>query len=270
MTPQRRSDVTRLLDRHGLRPRKALGQHFLADPNITRKIVESAGIEPGDRVVEIGAGTGTLTVGLAEAGARVVAFEVDEHLRPVLEEVTGPWPQVTLRFEDATRVDLTAVLDGGPWRLVANLPYNVGTPILLEALRHVPAIDRFVIMVQREVADRLVAVPGDAAYGLPSVVVRLHGEPARLFTVPPQVFVPPPSVGSAVVRIDRVPAPPHAERAVALAAAAFGMRRKMLRGSLASLLADPVAVLAAGGVDPTLRAEELSAEDYLRLAEVAP
>ncbi|HSJ28254.1 MAG TPA: 16S rRNA (adenine(1518)-N(6)/adenine(1519)-N(6))-dimethyltransferase RsmA, partial [Acidimicrobiia bacterium] len=240
------------------------------DPNITRKIVAVAGIAPGDGVVEIGAGTGTLTLALAGAGADIVAYEIDARLEPVLREVlTGA--SVDLRMEDATEVDLAAALDPRrSWTMVANLPYNVGTTVLLDAIRHTPQIARFVVMVQSEVADRLVAAPGSKAFGLPSVVVALHGTARLEFKVPPQVFLPPPAVGSAVVSIVRKAAPVGATRAVELAAAGFGQRRKMLRSSLAGVLPDPGETLAAAAIDPTARAETLSATDWLRLAEVAP
>jgi 16S rRNA (adenine1518-N6/adenine1519-N6)-dimethyltransferase len=268
MTAQTRSEVLDLLTRHGRHPVKALGQHFLADPNIVRKIVEVAGVHPGDRVLEIGAGTGTLTRALAETGARVLAYEVDGGLRPVLDEVLAGL-EVDLRFEDAAEADLAGAVDGGSWLLVANLPYSVGTPILLDVLRFVPAVVRAVVMVQLEVARRLTATAGSRVYGMPTVVARLHAVPRLEFTVPPQVFVPPPRVGSAVVSLDRRPAHPEVGRALDLAAAAFAGRRKMLRRSLGGILSDPGAVLAAAGIDETARPEDLEPEDFLRLAEAS-
>ncbi|MEX1135214.1 MAG: 16S rRNA (adenine(1518)-N(6)/adenine(1519)-N(6))-dimethyltransferase RsmA [Acidimicrobiia bacterium] len=265
MTPQTRTEIADLLERHGLSPVHHLGQNFLADANITRKIVAVAGIRPGDRVLEVGAGTGTLTRALAAAGARVVAYEVDPGLAPVLEEVTDGL-DVELRIEDVMRVDLGAALDGGPWTMVANLPYNVGTPLVLDALRTIPVIIRFVVMVQREVAERFAAVPGSKNYGLPSVVAGIHA-PARIaFFVPAQVFYPAPSVESAVVVMDRVPTPDGAARAIELAAAGFNQRRKMLRRSLAGVMEDPTATIRAAGLDPTARAEDLTPADFLRLA----
>ncbi len=262
---QSRSEVKALLARHGLSPDKKLGQHFLADPNITRKIAGLAGVEPGDRVVEIGPGTGTLTVALEEIGAVVTAIEVDESLRPVLEEVTS----ATLVFGDASTMDLSAVLGAGGWILVSNLPYNVGTSIVLDALRHVPQIRRFVVMVQLEVAERLVALPGSKTFGLPSVVVGLHGHARIALRVPPQVFVPPPRVGSAVVVIERRPAHRLVEPAIEIAASAFNQRRKMLRKSLAGTFDDPLAIADRAGLDPTARPEDLDPTDFLRLAEAA-
>jgi 16S rRNA (adenine1518-N6/adenine1519-N6)-dimethyltransferase len=267
MSAQSRSEIAELLDRHGLAPIHRLGQHFLADPNITRKIVALAGIVPGDKVIEVGAGTGTLTRALARSGADVLAFEVDGGLEPLLREAISGL-DVDLVFEDVMTTDMDGRLGANSWKLVANLPYNVGTPFLLGALRELGQIELFVVMVQREVADRLCAEPGGRDYGLPSVIARIYSNPVLEFTVPPQVFYPAPRVGSAVVSLRRTPAPPNADRAVDMARAAFGQRRKMLRRSLSGLLADPVAALEAADIDPTRRAEELSTDDYLRLAAV--
>lgn len=269
MSAQTRTEISRLLAEHGLRPVHRLGQHFLADGNVTRKIVSVAGVGEGDRVVEVGAGTGTLTLALAETGAHVVAYEVDERLRPVLETVTSG-VDVDLRFGDVTEVDLPAALGPGPWVMVANLPYNVGTPVVMDALRSAFEITRFVVMMQREVAERLVAEPGTTQYGLPSVVAQIHARGEVAFRVPPHLFVPPPRVESAVVVLDRIAASAAAERAIELARAGFGQRRKMLRRSLADLLDDPVSSLERADIDPAARAEELTPEDYLRLALVAP
>jgi len=263
---QTRTEITELLRRHGIAPIQRLGQHFLADANITRKIVDVAGVGADSSVVEVGAGTGTLTRALASTGARVVAFEVDDGLRPVLAEVTDGL-DVDLRFQDVTDVDFASALEGNGWSMVANLPYNVGTPVLLEALQHAPNIDRFTVMVQREVAQRLAATVADDLYGLPSVIVSIHADARIAFTVPPQVFYPPPQVESAVVVLHRKHAPHLAPRAIELARAGFGQRRKMLRRSLSAVLADPVETLEAAGLLPTTRAEDLSPDDWLRLAD---
>ena len=265
---QTRSEIAELLEIHGLAPIHRLGQHFLADANIARKIVSLAGIESGTRVVEVGAGTGTLTRALADEGAHVVAYEIDHGLRPVLEEVTAGL-DVDLRFVDVTDIDLAIELDGSGWAMVANLPYNVGTPVVIDAMRGAPGIDRFVVMVQYEVARRFVASPGSADYGLPSVVAGIHTDATLAFKVPPQVFYPSPRVESAVVVMKRKDAPDAAGRAVALARAGFGQRRKMLRRSLSSVLDDPVMTIEAAGLDPTDRAENLTPEDFVRLAEVS-
>lgn len=268
MSAQARSEVRDLLELHGIRPVKSLGQHFLVDPNITRKIVALSGVGPGDAVVEVGPGTGTLTRSLAAVGADVVAYEIDRKLEALLTEVFAG-SAIDLRFADIADVDLTVDLDPGrTWTMVANLPYNVGTSVVLDTLRHVPQVTRFVVMVQTEVAERLVAGPGSKTYGLPSVVAGIHGRSRLEFRVPPQVFLPPPNVGSAVVSIERVPAHPSAARAIELAAAGFGQRRKMLRSSLAGVLAEPGATLEAAMIPPTARAEEVGVVDWIRLAEV--
>lgn len=269
MSGQGRGEIRRLLERHGRHPRKHLGQHFLADPNVVARIVALADVGPGDQVVEIGAGTGALTTALAASGATVVAYEIDEGLRPLLAEVIDEGV-VDLRFADAMDVDFESALGPGDWTMVANLPYGVGTPLVLEALRTAPRITRFVVMVQREVADRLAAEPGSKAYGFATVVAALHGSVRFGFAVGPKVFFPPPDVESAVVVIERRSPPPLVEEALRLAAAGFGQRRKMLRRSLAGALDDPVAVLTAAGIDPQRRPEQLAPEEFVRIAEVAP
>lgn len=257
------TETRNLLERHGVHPVKRLGQHFLIDPNIVDRIVRSVGGGPGDPVVEIGAGLGTLTRSLADAGYRVVAYEIDRTLGPLLAEVVGD--RAEIRLEDASRVDLATTLDGDGWAMAANLPYNVGTPILLDSLRHVPQISRFIVMLQAEVVDRLTATAGATEFGLPSVVVGLHAEVLDRFSVPSQVFHPRPRVDSAVVVLQRVPAPPNAEAAIELAGVAFGQRRKMLRSSLREHV-DPDQ-FAKAGLESTARPEELGAEAWLALAE---
>ena len=251
-----------MLERHGIRLRRHLGQHFLVEPNLVRRIVEIAGVGPDAQVVEIGAGAGTLTRALAGSGARVIAYEIDESLRPVLAETVGDGAE--LRFADAAAVDFDAALAPGEWVVVANLPYNVGTPIVLDMLRFVPRITRLVVMLQREAVDRIVAEPGSKAYGLPSVIVRLHGTVRVALRVPAHVFFPVPKVESSVAVIDRLPADPAAETAVRLAAAGFGQRRKMIRSSLRGIVTE--AVLATADIDPAARAETLAPADWLRLA----
>ncbi len=268
MTAQGRGEIRDLLARHDLRPRKRLGQHFLAEPGVVERTVRTAGVGPADHVVEIGAGTGTLTRALAETGAAVVAYEVDDRLAPLLSEALAGL-DVDLRFADATKTDLGTELGPGRWTLVGNLPYNVGTPLLLDLLRDAPRIERFVVMVQREVAARLVAEPGTAAYGLPSVSVALRAEAHIAFTVSPTVFIPQPDVESAVVVLDRIPVPRGAAEAEMLAASAFNQRRKMLRRSLAGILDDPETVLERAGIPPTARPEELAVDRWLALAETA-
>jgi 16S rRNA (adenine1518-N6/adenine1519-N6)-dimethyltransferase len=183
-------------------------------------------------------------------------------MRPVLAETVGDGAE--LRFTDAAAVDFDAALAPGEWVVVANLPYNVGTPIVLDMLRFVPRITRLVVMLQREAVDRIVAEPGSKVYGLPSVIVRLHGTVRVALRVPAHVFFPVPKVESSVAVIDRLPADPAAETAVRLAAAGFGQRRKMIRSSLRGIVTE--AALAAADIDPAARAETLAPADWLRLA----
>lgn len=267
MSAQTLTEMRRLLARHGLSPRTSLGQHFLADANVTRRVVKEAEVNRGDRVLEVGAGTGTLTRELVAAGAQVTAVEVDERLRPVLEETLEALP-VVLIFADAARLDYQDLLGTGPWKVVANLPYQVGTQLILDWLRLVPAISDLTVMVQLEVAQRLAAAPGTDAYGLPSVVAALFGAVRIAFRVPPHVFFPSPRVESAVVRIVRKEPPAAAVGALELAAAGFGQRRKMLRRALSAVVDNPEVLLDAAGIDPTERAENLSPDDFIRLAEV--
>jgi len=261
--PQGRAEVKALLSRHGLRPQRRLGQHFLVEPTIVDKIVAVADLEPDSAVVEVGAGTGTLTRALAAAAGTVVSYEIDTALRGVLEEVTAGL-DVALRFEDGLSIAWAKEFGDGAWTLVANLPYNVGTVLLLDAVRAAAGIRRFVVMVQREVADRLVAEAGSKQYGVPSVIVRLHTAPRLAFRVPATAFMPPPEVESAVVVLDRVRSEPLAQDAARLASIAFQQRRKMLRGSLAGHASEDA--FAAAGIASTSRPEELGADDFLRLA----
>ena len=256
-----------------MRPSRALGQNFVADPNTVRRIARLAGVGRGDRVVEVGAGLGSLTVALAETGAEVTAVELDRHLLPVLRSVVEPLG-VRVVEGDAMTLDWDEVLGGevsgggdDRWALVANLPYNVATPLVLDLLARVPAIDRMLVMVQREVGERLAAGPGSKAYGIPSVKVAYRADAEVVGRVPPTVFIPQPRVESALVRVRRLPGPPvdvDPERLFSLVEAGFGQRRKMLRRSLASLV-DPAAFERAD-VRPDARAEQLSLEDWARLA----
>jgi 16S rRNA (adenine1518-N6/adenine1519-N6)-dimethyltransferase len=262
---QARSDIRELLAAHDHRPQKSFGQNFLADPNIVDRIVRTAGVDESTNVIEIGAGTGALTTALAREAGRVVAYEVDHALEPLLRSAVDHHANVELRFADASRLRFDRALPTGDWTLVANLPYNVGTGIVLDILQHAPMVTRLVVMVQKEVADRLVSGPGGKVYGIPSVVVGLHGTAHIAFTVPPHVFEPAPNVDSAVVVIDREPADTHASRAIEIATTAFGQRRKMLRKSLAAELTS-VGVLELAGIDPTDRPEDLPPEAFVAIA----
>lgn len=269
MTLSRR-EASELLSRHGLAPSRALGQNFVVDPNTVRRIARLARVGPGDHVVEVGAGLGSLTLALAETGAVVRAIEVDRGLAPVVREVVSGHPNVTVVEADALRADWAALLTGaGKWALVANLPYNVATPLIVKLLDEVAAIDRMLVMVQREVGERLVAGPGTAAYGAVSVKVAYWGTARLLGEVPPTVFVPRPKVTSALVEITRSPSPAvpaSVEREVLfeLVRAGFAQRRKMLRRSLAGRVS--AAAFTAADVRPEARAEELSVIDWGRLA----
>jgi 16S rRNA (adenine1518-N6/adenine1519-N6)-dimethyltransferase len=264
---QARGEIRRLLGKHDHRPTKTYGQNFLADPNIVRRLIDAADLTPQSQVLEIGAGTGTMTAVIAERAGTVVAYEIDDSLEPILSETVGALVNVELRFGDASKLNLAAALGEGEWTLVANLPYNVGTGIVLDVLQHAPRIKRIVVMVQREVADRLLANAGSKTYGLPSVTTGLHAVGRIAFSVPRQVFEPIPRVDSAVVVLDRIDAPPLSPRAIEIAKAGFGQRRKMLRRSLAGVLADPERVLVAADIDPTTRPEQLEPRDFVRIAE---
>lgn len=267
------AQVRDLLDRHGLTPSRALGQNFVVDPNTVRRIARLAGVGPGDAVVEIGPGLGSLTTELAATGAEVVAVEIDRHLLPALHEVVDPLG-VRVVAGDALTTDWDDLLAGHDrWVLVANLPYNVATPLVLELLEHVPRIGRMLVMVQREAGERLAAAPGSKTYGIPSVKVAYRARARIVGTVPATVFHPRPKVESVLVEVLRLPRPPvdaDPERLFHLVTTAFGQRRKMLRRSLAGELPD--AAYEAANVDPTARPEQLDLAAWSRLADatVAP
>ncbi|MCY3539393.1 MAG: 16S rRNA (adenine(1518)-N(6)/adenine(1519)-N(6))-dimethyltransferase RsmA [bacterium] len=265
---QTRSEIAALLRRHSITPRKGLSQHFLADRNLVAKLVDLAGDPIKSRALEIGPGTGTITRALLQAGFAVKAYEKDERLRPLLKEALTGY-EVDLCFEDAARMDTKEFGADSAWVLVSNLPFQVGTSILLDLLAEAAGIRRCVVVAQREVAERLTAGPGSKVYGLPSVIAALYGQARLEFRLPPQVFYPVPNVDSAAVSIERV-APPEPLRRLAaqIAGAAFRQRRKMLRSSLRPiLLFPPERLLSQAGVDPTRRAEDLGAEDYLAIAD---
>jgi len=263
-----RREVVDLLAEHGLRPRRALGQNFVVDPNTVRRIARLAGVGTGDRVVEIGAGLGSLTLALAETGASVTAVETDPQLVAVLRRVVEP-AGVTVVEGDARRIDWAALLGDHRWRLVANLPYNVATALVLDLLEQVPTIEHMLVMVQREVGERLAAHVGDEAYGAVSVKVAFWATATVVGSVPATVFVPRPNVESALVRVDRrstpaVDASIDRRRLFALIDQGFGQRRKMLRRALAGTV--DASGFACADIRPEARAEELSIEDWGRLA----
>jgi 16S rRNA (adenine1518-N6/adenine1519-N6)-dimethyltransferase len=265
-----------LATRHGIRPTKSLGQHFLIDPNLARAIAADAGVGPGDRVVEIGAGLGSLTVALAAAGARVRALEFDRTLLPALEEATAGLGGVEIVHADAMRVDWASDLASETWTVCANLPYNVAVPLVLTILEEAPTVGRIVVMVQREVGERFAATPGQEGYGAVSVRVAYRAMTTIVRRVPPSVFWPRPKVASVVVRFDRLDAPPvdvEPERLWRVVDAGFAERRKTMRNALRRLglsLAEADGVLASCGVAPTARAEELDLAGFAAIAEALP
>ena len=261
--------MARLLSEHGLRPSKALGQHFVTDPNTTERVARLARVGPGDHVVEIGAGLGSLTVALAATGAKLTALEVDRGIVPVLREMVEPLG-VEVIEADAMSCDWSSLLSAAPlWVLVANLPYNVATPLVLDLLREVPPIARMLVMVQREAGERLVASPGQDAFGAVSLRVAYFATAALVGRVPAGVFLPQPKVESVLVELQRRPSPAvdPSEASYAeidlLLRAGFGGRRKMLRRSLEGLVDE--AVFTAAGIDGRCRAEELGIEKWGKL-----
>ncbi|MEM9200143.1 MAG: 16S rRNA (adenine(1518)-N(6)/adenine(1519)-N(6))-dimethyltransferase RsmA [Actinomycetota bacterium] len=261
------TELRALLDRHGLSARRALGQNFVVDPNTVRRIVALSGAGDGDPVIEIGPGLGSLTLALIEVGASITAVEMDTELVPILREVVAHG-DVTIVEGDAQHVAWDDVLADHPaWRLVANLPYNVATPLILDLLRSVPPIREMLVMVQLEVAERLAATVPNPAIGIPSVLVAYHGTATIAARIPPTVFHPRPRVDSALVRIVRHETPPIAapiETLEPLVRAAYRQRRKMIRKSLAGLASADQ--MMAAGIDPQARPETLSIESWGRLA----
>jgi len=265
-----RGDINELLERGGLAPRRDLGQNFVADPNTVRRIARIADVGPGSRVVEIGAGLGSLTLALAETGAEVTAVEVDRGVVPLLREIVAPHPNVTVVEGDAMELDWAALLgDHHDWVLVANLPYNVATPLVCDLLDGVPQIARMLVMVQKEVAERFCAAPRTAAYGAVTVKVAYWATARIAGVVPASVFVPRPKVESALADIRRRPHGPAVtctpDDVFPLVRTAFGQRRKMLRRSLAGVVAPEV--FEAAGIDSQRRPEELDVHEWGTLAD---
>jgi 16S rRNA (adenine1518-N6/adenine1519-N6)-dimethyltransferase len=269
-----RPAIREFLDDNGLGPRRDLGQNFVADPNTVRRIADLARVGPGDHVVEIGAGLGSLTLALAETGAAVTAVEVDAGivsvLRSIIAEAGDAASNVSIVEANAMEVDWNELLDPsveGGWTLVANLPYNVGTPLVCDVLDDVPHVTRILVMVQREVAERFAASPGNGQYGAISVKASYWGHARIVGHVPAAVFFPKPNVESALVEITRR-TPPDADPAALfpLVKTAFGHRRKMLRKSLSGIVTAEQFV--AADVLETARPEELGVNDWVRLTNV--
>lgn len=257
--------------RAGLEPDKRLGQHFLLDPAILARIAAAAGPLRGRTVLEVGPGPGGLTRALLAAGAaKVVAVERDPRCVAALADlVAAAAGRLELVEADALAFDPEGLAPAGTLLVVANLPYNIGTELLLGWLHRVELFERLVLLFQKEVALRLVAPPGGAAYGRLSVLAQLVCRVERLFDLPPGAFLPPPKVASSLVRlVPRPDRPSGAELAAVerVTAAAFGRRRKMLRQSLKPLRPEPEALLAPLGIPPTVRAEALAPETFLALA----
>ncbi|MBA4792827.1 MAG: 16S rRNA (adenine(1518)-N(6)/adenine(1519)-N(6))-dimethyltransferase RsmA [Phenylobacterium sp.] len=257
------------LETHGLLANKGLGQHFLLDLNITRKIARLAGPLEGRMVLEIGPGPGGLTRALLEAGARVVAIEKDARFLPLLntlQEASGG--RLEVHLADALKVDEAVLSAGEPASVVSNLPYNVGTALLIKWLTGPWRPQSMTLMFQKEVAERIVARPGDDAFGRLALIAQVMCEARIVMDAPARAFTPPPKVDSAVVRLDPRSDPPEPSRVAAMEAvsqAAFGQRRKMLRSSLKAL--GGADLCEAAGIDPTRRAETLSLDEFLRLAD---
>jgi 16S rRNA (adenine1518-N6/adenine1519-N6)-dimethyltransferase len=267
------AEIRSLFDVHGFRPSRALGQNFLADPNTARRVVRLAEVSAGDHVVEIGPGLGSLTLALVEAGAQVTAVELDRHVLEALASVVAEH-DVTIEHSDARTYDYAGRLEDGPWSCVSNLPYNIATSVVIRILEEAPAITRLLVMVQREVGERLAASSGTRAYGAVSVKVAFYARAKVVGLVPPTVFVPRPKVESALVRIDRRPAPsvdvPSPRAMFDLVRAGFATRRKMLRRSLQPVLGTRTErVLEAAGIEPTDRAESLDLEAWAALTRAA-
>ena len=265
------SEVRDLADLLGLQPTKKLGQNFVIDANTVRRIVRVAGVTRGETVVEVGPGLGSLTLGLLEVGASVIAIEIDRRLADQLPLTVAQFvPDATLTVITADAMAVESV-PGEPTALVANLPYNISVPVILHFLEHFPSIETALVMVQAEVGQRIAAAPGSKIYGAPSAKAAWYGEWRTAGQVSRQVFWPVPNVDSVLVSFRRAPRPgtePERIATFALIDAAFQQRRKMLRQALAVVLGDSGAAsarLEAAGLAPTARGEELSVRDYLAI-----
>lgn len=263
-----------VLERHGFSLKHRLGQNFLVNDDVIRRILELAELGPDDVVYEIGPGIGTLTVAMLPRVRRVVAVEADRSLPPVIANTCArDGEKLALVEGDALRVtpqELAAAAGAEPTKLVSNLPYQVAATVILGAFESMPSIQRVVVMVQAEVADRIAARPGSKAYGAYTAKLALHGKVTGRFEVGPGNFMPPPHVDSAVVRIDRTDSPCNDAAAVArVIDAAFAQRRKTIRNSMGAKGYDKTALdeaFAATGIDPRSRAETLSPADFVRLS----
>ena len=262
-----------VVKRYKLDPKKKLGQNFLFDLNITERIAKCAGNLSDHTVIEIGPGPGGLTRALLMQGAeQLVVIEQDKDCIPALEAIQAiAQDRMRIIQGDALQVDITDLAQGRPVKIVANLPYNIGTELLFGWLDQLESITSMTLMFQKEVAERIVAEPGSKAYGRLSVMAQWLCECATHFTLPPEAFTPPPKVHSSVITLQRREQPlavADASSLKALCRTAFGQRRKMLRGSLKSLVDDPVRILQMAGIAGESRPETLSIEELCQLSEV--
>jgi 16S rRNA (adenine1518-N6/adenine1519-N6)-dimethyltransferase len=260
-----------LLREHGANPKRSLGQNFVIDPNTIRKVVDVSGVRPDDRVLEFGAGCGSLTLGLAAHAGHVVALEIDDRLVALLEDSLSGIENVTVVHADAMSVDLTAM---DATTLVGNLPYNIATHLVLRVLEEAPRISKLTVMAQKEVGERLAAGPGSKAYGQTSVMVAYFGQARVVARISRRAFYPVPNVDSVVVQIERHE-PPDVDRETLfrVVRAAFGQRRKTLRNTIAGPAGSADAAeraLERAGLSPRARAEELSLDDFVALAKALP
>lgn len=277
-TPSRTREI---LQKHGFSFKKSLGQNFLTEPNILQKIVATAEIDAQTNVIEVGPGIGALTEHLARAAHQVLAFEIDDRLIPVLADTLSPYDNIKIVHKDILKVDLkqeTEYFDqAGPIKVVANLPYYITTPIMMHILESDLAIDEMVVMMQREVADRISAQPGTKAYGSLSIAVQYYMEATTAFIVPKTVFIPQPNVDSAILRLVRRATPAvevtNEAEFFKLTKAAFNMRRKTLWNNLLSSYGKDEAAkqwleksLQEAEIDPKRRGETLSLEEFARLS----
>ncbi|HEX2088844.1 MAG TPA: 16S rRNA (adenine(1518)-N(6)/adenine(1519)-N(6))-dimethyltransferase RsmA [Actinomycetota bacterium] len=261
-----------LAARHGVRPKKSLGQHFLIEPALAKRIVEIAEVGPDDRVLEVGAGLGSLTVALAQTAGEVVAVELDRALLPALREVVEGLPRVRVVAEDAVRVDWAHLLGPGSWKMVANLPYNVAVPVVMRALEDEPRIASLLVMVQREVGERLVAASGDEQYGAVSVRVAYRAEGRVVRRVPKTVFWPEPKIESVLVSLVRRPPPVTVDESALwrVVDEAFAQRRKTVANALVRLgveRPEAESILRHCGLVMTVRAEQLDLAAFACVAD---
>ncbi len=271
--------IRQLADQLGLRPTKQRGQNFVHDGNTVRRIVAASGVTADDVVLEIGPGLGSLTLGLLDAGASVIAVEIEHSLAeqlPITVEQRLPAARQALRVIEADALSVSEFSDPQPTQVVANLPYNVSVPVLLHVLATFPSIIGGLVMVQSEVADRLVAAPGSRTYGVPSVKLAWYADARRVGSVPPSVFWPVPNVDSGLVSIvGHQPPQTTAKRqqVFSVVDAAFAQRRKMLRSALSGLFGSSAQVsqaLSERGIDPQARGEALGIDEFVAIAEALP